>query len=399
MAELGRQRHPLDQVVEALAGALDEAHDLSLIGLDAAGTARVVQDLSRVAARVTELTATVLRHGVEVHVEETGQATNVGAWLSNTTRTSRIEAHRTVRLAEALGRWRRVGEVLASGAANVEQALVIVRALDELPEDLDPALVEKCELHLVGLVGDFGPKELRVLGRHVLAVVAPEIGEAHQVKALADEERRAAEGARLTMSRDGHGQVHGRFSVPELHGAMLEKALLALTWNEHEPLQRAKPTPQQQGEAFCELLERLREKHLPTVGGTGATVVVTMSVETLTGGLAEAVLDNGDRISAGTARRLACEAGIVPVVLGGASQVLDLGRTRRYHSRTQRIAIATRDRHCTAEGCDAPAARCHVHHDQPWALGGHTTVQDGRLLCPKHHRHAHDPTRTVRLRT
>jgi hypothetical protein len=100
-------------------------------------------------------------------------------------------------------------------------------------------------------------------------------------------------------------------------------------------------------------------------------------------------------ISASEARRLACRAGIIPAVLGGASQVLDLGRTRRLHTRSQRIAIAARDRGCTAEGCDWPPGLCHVHHHTPWARGGHTTVTDGRLLCPRHHARAHDPTYTL----
>lgn len=396
MADLGH--HPLDQVVEALSDALDQGRDMSLIGLDRQGTAAAVRALGAMSARLAELTATVLRHGADVQVQDTRCATSLTAWLASEIRTSHADAHRGVKLAEGLGRWHRVAEVLSTGAANVEQVAVIIRALDALPDDLDPALVEKCELHLVGLVGDFGPKQLRVLGRHVLTVVSPEIGEAHDAKLLEDEERRNAEKARLSMGRDGHGSVHGRFTIPELHAAMLEKALLALTWNERDPDQRAKPTPQQQGEAFCELLERLRDRDAPTVGGTGATIVVTMTLDSLLGGLAEAVLDNGDRISAATARRLACEAGVVPVVLGGRSAVLDLGRRRRYHSKAQRIAIATRDHHCTAEGCDAPAARCHVHHDNPWALGGDTSVKEGRLLCPRHHRAVHDPARSVKLR-
>lgn len=397
MADLGQ--HPLDRVVEALSDALDQGHDISLIGLDQAATAAAIRRLGAMSARLAELTATVLRHGADVQVQDTRCATSMTAWLAAETRTSHTHAHRGVKLAEGLGRWHRVAEVLSTGAANVEQAAVLIHALDALPDDLDPALVEKCELHLVGLVGDFGPKQLRVLGRHVLAVVSPEIGEAHDAKLLADEERRAGEKARLSMGRDGHGSVHGRFTIPELHAAMLEKALLALTYNDHDPAQRAKPSPQRQGEAFCELLERVRDRDVPTVGGTGATVVVTMTLDSLLGGLTEAVLDNGDRISAATARRLACESGIVPVVLGGRSEVLDLGRRRRYHSKAQRIAIATRDHHCTAEGCDAAAARCHVHHDNPWALGGHTTVREGRLLCPKHHRAVHDPARSLRLRT
>ena len=124
---------------------------------------------------------------------------------------------------------------------------------------------------------------------------------------------------------------------------------------------------------------------------TGATVVVTMTLETLTGGLADATLDTGDRIAAHTARRLACEAGIIPVVLSGRREVLDQGRRRRLFTRAQRIALATRDRGCTAAGCHTAAWFCHAHHDQPWATGGTTDLTNGRLLCPTHHRTAHDP--------
>ena len=83
------------------------------------------------------------------------------------------------------------------------------------------------------------------------------------------------------MSGDGHGMVHGRFSFPELHGAMLAKALHALTWAKQEPAQvrQVRSTPQSNGEAFTELLERISEKDLPTVGGVGATVVVTMTLK------------------------------------------------------------------------------------------------------------------------
>jgi hypothetical protein len=56
-----------------------------------------------------------------------------------------------------------------------------------------------------------------------------------------------------------------------------------------------------------------------------------------------------------------------------------------------RIAIAHRDKHCTAEGCDWPPGLCHVHHNHPWASGGGTSTKHGRLLCPQHHARAHDP--------
>ena len=105
-------------------------------------------------------------------------------------------------------------------------------------------------------------------------------------------------------------------------------------------------------------------------------------------------LDTGGQIAAAVARRLACTAGIIPAVLGGRSEVLDLGRTRRSHTRAQRIAMSIRDKGCTAEDCDRPPAMCHAHHDTPWSHGGNTDLKHGRLLCGHHHRRIHDPTYT-----
>jgi hypothetical protein len=122
-----------------------------------------------------------------------------------------------------------------------------------------------------------------------------------------------------------------------------------------------------------------------------ATVVVTMELDTLLGGLKAASLDTGGRINAGEARRLACGAGIIPIVLGGPSVVLDAGRKRRFHSETQRIVMGVRDGGCTAYGCDAPPALCQAHHDEtPWSRGGGTSVKKGRLLCPPHHALIHN---------
>jgi hypothetical protein len=114
-----------------------------------------------------------------------------------------------------------------------------------------------------------------------------------------------------------------------------------------------------------------------------------MTLETLLGGLKAAQLDTGTMISPGLARKLACEAGVIPVVLGGKSQPLDVGRRRRFHTKAQRIAMAVRDKGCAAEGCERPGSWCHAHHLTPWAQGGGTSVKDGVLLCPRHHTLAH----------
>ena len=404
MAVLGQQ-HPLDRVVETIAAALDEGHAASLIGLDQAATANLLRGLAQVSSRLDGLTATVLAHATQVRVEGTNGATTTATWWADATNRTRATAHRDVKLAVALTRHIALAGALAEGRVNTEQAHAITRALADLetdgPDDLDPEIVTQAEKHLVDCADGFDAKHLKILGRHVLTVVAPEVGEAHEAKLLEDEERRAAERTRLTFASDGHGMVHGRFSIPTLHGAMLAKAIQALTWAKQDPaeVRQTRPTPVAAGQAFTELLERMDAADLPSVGGVGATVVVTMTIDSLMGGLAAAALATGEVISAGAARRLACEAGVIPMVLGGTSEVLDVGRRRRFHTKAQRLAIAQRDKTCVVGGCDAPPSRCHVHHVIPWSEGGGTSVKDGRLYCSVHHAMVHDPKRSGRLRT
>jgi hypothetical protein len=150
--------------------------------------------------------------------------------------------------------------------------------------------------------------------------------------------------------------------------------------------------PELLGMGLCELIERYPLRRMPKAGGVNASVVVTMTLEQLCSGLGAAALDTGGHVSAGEARRLACAAGLIPAVLGGRSEVLDLGRRRRFHSAAQRLALAVQDHQCTEEHCDRPASRCHAHHKQRWADGGSTSVAAGRLLCPWHHHRAHDTT-------
>jgi len=107
-------------------------------------------------------------------------------------------------------------------------------------------------------------------------------------------------------------------------------------------------------------------------------------------GLKSADLLTVHQISPGQARRLACEAGILPLVLSGTSQLLDYGRTKRFHTTGQRKVIQARDKTCRADGCDVPATWCHVHHRTPWSKGGSTSVHDGVSLCSRHHHKAHD---------
>ncbi len=181
---------------------------------------------------------------------------------------------------------------LGEGRLRVEQARVIldaVAAVEEIPTDLaekrwlDVAtLADAAEQRLLAEAAHHDAKALKVLGRHVLDVVAPEVAEEHERRLLEDEERRARERTRLTMSEDGHGLVHGRFSIPALHASMLRKALLGLAAPRHQAATHpvgsvaSRPSPQRLGAAFCEYVERYPADRLPHAGGASATVVVTI---------------------------------------------------------------------------------------------------------------------------
>ena len=297
---------------------------------------------------------------------------------------------------------------LADGRLRVEQARVIVDAVDAIPTTvrvsdgttriIDPSARMQARDHLLDAAGEHDSKALRRLGRRILEVVAPELGEAQEAATLAKEEARADAGVELVLVDDAEGRCHGRFTVPSHVGAMLRRHLLALanparhTEAELRDEQGGwKPLHRRMGEAFVDYVERYPADATPQTAGVNATVVVTMTLEQLLADHATALLDDGSRMSAAQARRLACEAGIIPAVLGGDGQVLDLGRTKRLFTKPQRIALGLRDRGCTARGCETTASGCHAHHDDPWSRGGSTDLANGRLLCPRHHRLAHDP--------
>jgi hypothetical protein len=106
---------------------------------------------------------------------------------------------------------------------------VIVKGVDALPVEHR----RKAETHLIGCAADHDPVALRRLAQHVLEVVAPEIADAHQLQALERQEALAEEACRFTIADDGHGQCHGRFTLPSHVGAMLKQAVLAYAAPKH----------------------------------------------------------------------------------------------------------------------------------------------------------------------
>jgi hypothetical protein len=399
-AQVEGSRHPVVDTVVDLRSDLSDLSRTPVWGLSAADTEAALVEATRLITQAEQLRLRLLAHAERVDVGDRVGATSPANWLANETRTTRAAAHRASRLATSLDEAHpAVDEALATAAINVEQATVIVDAVDELPDTIGANTVAEAEAFLLAEAADHDAKALRVLGRRLLEVLDPEAAEAEEARRLAAEEAEARAKASFTMSDDGHGKVHGRFTIPSAHGSMLRKALLAIAAPSRNPDRPANtPTRHAMGLAFLEYLETRPESSLPSAGGVSATVVVTMTLESLMGGLQSAGLCDGSRISAGEARRLACRAGVIPVILGGKSQPLDIGRKGRFHTKPQRIALGLRDGGCTAVGCDRPPSHCHAHHETPWSHGGSTSVKEGRLLCSRHHTLAHDPTYTATIR-
>ncbi|MFT4469216.1 DUF222 domain-containing protein [Arthrobacter sulfonylureivorans] len=130
----------------------------------------------------------------------------------------------------------------------------------------------------------------------------------------------------------------------------------------------------------------LNTGRLPDSGGHRTQVMVTAGYEQLAGlltGGGNAVF-NGP-VSAKTVRRMACDAEIIPAILGSKGEVLDLGRSQRFFNRAIRRALLIRDKGCAFPGCTMPAFWTEAHHIVPWWAGGRTEVNNGVCLCGLHH--------------
>ena len=214
--------------------------------------------------------------------------------------------------------------------------------------------------------------------------------------ALEREEAHAAQATFMTTRRRGDGTTDLRIRVADLVADRLLSYLQAFTSPRRSTAGPGgdsgdrRPYDQKLGHAFGAFLESVDPDRMPLHGGDATAVIVTIDLERLREGLGTALV--GDTpITAGETRRLACTAKVLPAVLGGDSEILDLGRARRLFSPAQRKAMAIRDVTCRAQGCEIPAAWCEAHHaGLPWAQGGRTDLADGALLCSWHHHRAHD---------
>ena len=264
---------------------------------------------------------------------------------------------------------------------HLEQVRVIVEALESIPatamvpvEDLRVA-----EEELVKAGRHLPPSDLRKLGSRVrdrLDTDGPE---------PAEDKARQSEALRLTNTEGG--LKFSGFLVAE--NAELFRGAIQAGSKPHKTVDGEldpRPRDKRQADALTDILHAAGATgDLPANGGVKPHITVTIDLDDLiqAGKQATGDLTYGTGLSASAVRRLACDAGVIPMILGSDSQPLDVGREQRFVTGPIRTALIQRDKGCVV--CGAPPIFCDAHHLVSWLDGGRTCLSNLVLLCRVHH--------------
>lgn len=237
------------------------------------------------------------------------------------------------------------------------------------------------------------PAELHTWGAQLIEALdqdgpAPDDGPEPQINEL-----------RIVRHRDRPGgTLRGRYDDAE----MFDRIATTLdAMSRPADVDDPRDNPERAAEALAEVcghaLAHAPSRTLPETGGRRPQVTVTVRLDDLEQRARAASLDLGGQLTPAAVRMLTCDAAVVPVVLGGAGQPVDVGRATRTIPHGLRRAVAARDRGCAHPGCDRPPAWCEVHHVVPWERGGPTSIGNCVMLCRVHHRLVHASGWEVRI--
>lgn len=406
--------HPqVDTTLAALAAAegllLGLDHDERRLAMPADRLAMVDACL-RLATLTENLLVEVVGEAERADAARIAVGCGLRAWLADRHRLNPRQAGALIKRAEALEALPALRAAALAGEVAPAQAQAVAGVLKELPEGLEAGARERAEAEMVRCAGEFDPQRLSRLSKHLLGVVAPERAEALEGERLAAQEKRCRQERRVVFTRDGLGGVRVSAYLPvgeaEVLITQLDARVNAVLNAQRDAVDTAdallpvRTAAQLRADALVELgWFAASHAWAPGTDGDRPRVLVLLQYDHLRT-LAEqhGLLASGDDISPGDLRRLLVEADVLPAVLGGGSEVLDLGRSRRYADPIQRIALTLRDRGCVFPGCDMPPSWCHSHHTTGWRDDGRTNVSEMALYCRHHHpivepRHGDPPWR------
>ena len=177
MSAIANHPHRVSSAVAGVRSALASVAAVPVWSMDATEPA-VIDDVLRADAQLAELKARLLAHADRIDIAAETGATKTATWHAHQPRTRRPVAFAAIRLATGLDTHGLTRTALAQGRVHVEQAEAILRALADLPDDLDPHIAEQAERHLLEQAASFDAKALKHLGRRILQVASPDAADA-----------------------------------------------------------------------------------------------------------------------------------------------------------------------------------------------------------------------------
>ena len=258
---------------------------------------------------------------------------------------------------------------VCGGTLTVRKAMTALRQLGRVEHDLAPGKREEALASLTLMAQTGYNANVVAVGRMLMALVGAD-------RALEDDEAalKTLSSVRLSPLENGMTAISGQLD-PEA-AAVLSAALDPLSAPNpctENGGRDPRPADRRRAEALIEVCRRAAAAGGAAPATTKAQVVVTIDLDTLKDAIRGAGrTHSGAVLSPATVRRLACDASIIPMVLGSQGQPLDLGRTRRLVTPALLAALWARDRGCTFPGCGRPPQWCDAHHVRHWADGGHT---------------------------
>ncbi len=348
-------------------------------------TARVAQ------SRIQALTALLTAEAEKSQASERTVGTPITSWIATQEVCSHKEATRDVLTARSLGEHPMVGQAASTGAINTNQAAAIGKVLSSIGPQLDAEQKAEAAQELVSLAGHLDATRLARAASQVLRTVAPQNAE----QLLETRLQRQAEQAhreRFLRFFPAGGSLRFEGSLPLAEGERFQALITAHREKNRrtglqtpEPLADRPSYDQRQADALISLCDAAA-KSRPEHGLGSARVLVKLDYQQLRDQAAGAgLIGADDALAAGDLRRLCCDAELIPAVLGGGSEVLDVGTTRRLVTSAIRTALILRDGGCAFPGCAVRPESCEAHHIQPWWDNGSTSLGNLVLLCHHHH--------------
>jgi hypothetical protein len=314
----------------------------------------------------------------------------------DTARISVVEGRRRETHLDLLARSPETRAALDEGLIGADHLDIIVKTLKKIPSDTDLQHRAQAETMLVEHARTLDARALTYAARHILAWLDQDGPEPAD-----DQAAEPANDLRIDTLRDGRVRVTAELAPDG--GALLLGLLDPLTPPDPADAGRDWRAPaERRGDAFVDLLRLCANAATtPIDGGERPHLTLTMSLHELRDQIGRADLGglaNRATLTAGQARRIACDAKITPMVLDGDSVPLDVGRTKRTAPPGIRRALTYRDGGCAFPTCNRPPQWTDAHHVTHWVDGGPTTLANMTLLCRRHHTLVHSSTWEVRIR-